>query len=227
MIAAGPAAKRPPHMLLVVLDLVGNGSLALMILKKTAFLGSMLAFGLFVTTPLSVMVPVAALADGASPGTSEIGPGNFSPFDPPLPAPIENFEDALGGKVHLADFRGKVVVLNFWASWCPPCVAEMPTLDQLQANFGAADLAVIAISLDREGIKKAAPFYRNTGIRNLKLYTDRLGDLFHELEGAALPTTFILDREGRVVAVYVGQADWSGPSVRNMLKKYLETGPAG
>jgi len=190
--------------------------LALMILKKTAFLGTILGICL----GLAELHPAAA--ESASPKL-----GDFSPFDPPLPTPNEGFEDALGGKVHLADFKGQVVVLNFWASWCAPCVAEMPTLDALQADLGDAGLKVIAISLDRDGIKKAAPFFRRTGVKNLKLYTDRTSDLFQELEGSALPTTYLLDREGKVVEIYVGATDWNADAVKGVLKKYLDVKPAG
>lgn len=187
-----------------------------MILKKTAFLGWGLALA------LGVAAPGPAAAESASPRL-----GDFSPFDPPLPTPNEGFEDALGGKVHLADFKGQVVVVNFWASWCGPCVAEMPTLDALQADLGPAGLTVVAISLDRDGVKKAAPFFRKTGVKNLKLYTDRMSDLFQELQGSALPTTYLLNRDGQVVEVYIGATDWNADSVKEVLRKYLDAKPAG
>lgn len=216
MIAAGPAAKRPPHMLLAESGTELDWFLALMILKKTAFWGSLLALSLW-AAPLS-----PALADGTSPKL-----GDFSPFDPPLPTPNEDFQDALGAKVTLADFKGEVVILNFWASWCGPCVAEMPTLDLLQGDLAEAGLKVVAISLDRDGVKKAAPFFRRTGVKNLALYTDRTSDLFQELKGSALPTTYLLDRNGNVVSVYIGATDWSSERVKAELKKYLDAKPAG
>ena len=190
--------------------------LALMILKKTAFLA------IFLGSLLGAAPHQPALADGAAPK-----PGDFSPFDPPLPTPNEGFEDSLGGKVTLAQFKGQVVVLNFWASWCAPCVAEMPTLDALQASLGDQGLKVIAISLDRDGIKKAAPFFRRTGVKNLTLYTDRTSDLFQELKGSVLPTTYVLDREGNVVSIYIGATNWNAQSIKDVLKKYLDVKPAG
>ncbi|WP_374649978.1 TlpA family protein disulfide reductase [Dongia sp.] len=187
-----------------------------MILKKTAFLGFLLALSL---GPAPIR---PALADGTSPKL-----GDFSPFDPPLPTPNEDFQDALGAPLTLQKFKGQVVVLNFWASWCGPCVAEMPTLDTLQADLGEAGLAVVAISLDRDGVKKAAPFFRRTGVKNLTLYTDRMSDLFQELKGSALPTTYILDRDGKVVSVYIGATNWASDAVKAELKKYLDAKPAG
>lgn len=183
-----------------------------MILKKTAFLGFI----------CSLFLGGAALADGTAPKL-----GDFNRFDPPLPTPNEDFQGSLGEAVTLAKFKGKVVVLNFWASWCGPCIAEMPTLDALQADLGPAGLEVVAVSLDRDGIKQAAPFFRKTGVKNLALYTDRLSDLFQELNGSALPTTYILDRDGRVVSVYVGATNWVSPRIKAELQKYLDAKPAG
>lgn len=185
----------------------------LMFLKKSAI------FGVFLTLALAPNSPHLARADQV---------GDFSPIDPPLPTPKEDFEDQLGAKLTLDAFKGDVVVLNFWASWCAPCVAEMPTLDALQGAVSDQGLQVIAISIDREGIKKAAPFFRRTGVKNLTLYTDRLSDLFQELEGSVLPTTFILDREGQVVQKFIGPIDWNGPRVREVLQPYLDAAkPAG
>lgn len=165
-------------------------------------------------------VPAPALA--AEPPKFAGLSGDFSPIDPPLQMPEAGFEDKLGDKLSLKDFQGKVVILNFWATWCGPCVLEMPTLDRLQGKLGGKDLAVVAVALDREGIKKAAPFYRQTGVANLTLYTDRRGSLFEELDGRNLPTTFILDRAGRVVGKLVGAAAWDSDAAVMLIRHYLD-----
>lgn len=181
-----------------------------MFLKKTAILGAFLVV-LLALAPVDI-----ARAEQM---------GDFSLIDPPLPTPKEQFEDQLGAKLGLADFKGAVVVLNFWASWCAPCVAEMPTLDALQGAMAAEGVKVVAVSIDREGIEKAAPFFRRTGVTNLTLYTDRLSKLFQEMEGTVLPTTFILDRDGQVVLKFVGPTDWNGDHVKERLREYLQRTP--
>ncbi|TDQ83911.1 thiol-disulfide isomerase/thioredoxin [Dongia mobilis] len=183
-----------------------------MILKKSGFFGAFLAL-------LLVLGP-------ALPGPA-LAAGEFSLIDPPLPTPKAGFEDQLGKKLGLADFRGEVVVLNFWASWCAPCIAEMPTLDALQGEMGAEGVRVIAVSIDVTGIKKAAPFFRRLGVKNLALYTDQRSALFQELKGSVLPTTFILDRDGRVVESFIGPTDWNGEHVKARLRRYLATEPSG
>lgn len=182
------------------------------ILKKSGLFGAFLA--LLLALDLGQAGPARAA-------------GEFSLIDPPLPTPNAGFKDQLGKRLTLADFRDEVVVLNFWASWCAPCIAEMPTLDALQGEMGSEGVRVIAVSLDIGGIKKAAPFFRRTGVKNLALYTDQRSELFQELKGSVLPTTFILDREGRVVESFIGPTDWNDDRVKERLRKYLAMEPAG
>jgi thiol-disulfide isomerase/thioredoxin len=179
-----------------------------------------LAVGGFAGLAFGASVPTSALA--AEPPKFAGFSGDFSPIDPPLQMPQAGFEDKLGDKLFLKDFQGKVVILNFWATWCGPCVVEMPTLDRLQAKLGGKDLAVVAVALDREGIKKAAPFYRQTGVANLTLYTDRRSQLFEELDGKNLPTTFIINRDGKVVGKLVGAAAWDSDAAISLIRHYMD-----
>jgi thiol-disulfide isomerase/thioredoxin len=181
------------------------------------------ALGRFVH--LSAFVAIAlwgATAGAAEPpkfaGISE----DFSPIDPPEQISAPPFQDKLGQPVSLDSFKGKVVVLNFWATWCPPCIAEMPALDKLQAEMGGDDFAVVAVSTDRQGIKKSAPFYRRAGIKNLALYNDTRGNMLDAFKAKSLPVTVLLDREGRVIGRIEGAAQWDSAEAKALIAHYLK-----
>ncbi len=151
---------------------------------------------------------------------------NFTLFDPPVPAPPEVFADLQGARVRLADFSGRVVVLNFWATWCAPCIREMPSLDQLQAALEDRGLAVVAVSIDRAGAKVVLPFAERLGLRHMGLYHDAKAALFKAFGVTGLPTTFLIDRRGGIVGVYPGPAEWHAPEARALVEYYLRQ-PAG
>jgi thiol-disulfide isomerase/thioredoxin len=181
----------------------------------------------------SIAVPVVAalLAAGAAGAANATEPpkfaglaGDFSPIDPPLQMPAPSFQDKLGQPLTLGAFKGKVVLLNFWATWCPPCVAEMPALDKLQADLGGDGFQVVAVSTDRQGIKASAPFYRRIGLTHLALYNDIRGDLFGALSGKNLPTSFLIDRDGRVVGSLEGPAQWDSDKAKALIEHYMKQG---
>ena len=174
---------------------------------------------------LSAFVAIAfigATAGAAEPPKFAGMAGDFSPIDPPEQITAPKFQDKMGQPVSLDSFKGKVVVLNFWATWCPPCIAEMPALDHLQSEMGGADFTVVAVSTDREGIKKSAPFYRRAGIKNLTLYNDTRGNLLGAFQGKSLPITIVLDREGRVVGRIEGAAQWDSAEAKALIAHYLK-----
>ncbi len=151
---------------------------------------------------------------------------NFTLLDPPVPAPLESFAALDGAPVRLADFEGRVVLLNFWATWCAPCVREMPSLDRLQAALEDRGLAVLAVSIDRGGAKVIRPFAKRLGLERLGLYHDPKGALFKAFGVTGLPTTFLIDRRGRIVGAYPGAAEWDEPEARALIEHYLRQ-PAG
>lgn len=122
-------------------------------------------------------------------------------------APTTAFKDASGKTVSLADFRGKPVLLNLWATWCAPCVKEMPTLDALAAR-DADKLTVLAVSQDLEGMKKVEPFFASHGFGTLKPYIDDQAALSIDYQ-VNLPTTILFDARGREVWRQSGALDWS------------------
>ncbi len=152
---------------------------------------------------------------------------NFTPFDPLRPAPEATFADDGGKEVRLADFRGKVVLLNFWATWCVPCVTEMPALDRLQAALGAAGLEVVALSQDRDGVPAVVRFYEKYDFGNLAIYVDPKAAVATGLKIGVLPTTLLIDREGRLVGQLVGAAEWDAPEAQALIRHYLRPPEGG
>ncbi|MDG5488331.1 TlpA disulfide reductase family protein [Sphingomonas sp. BGYR3] len=133
------------------------------------------------------------------------------------PAPDYAFTDADGKSLTLATFKGKPVLVNLWATWCAPCVAEMPTLDAL-AKRETGKLAVLAISQDMDGAKKVLPYLEKAKLLNLVPYLDP--DLrFSVGLNASLPTTILYDSEGREVWRYVGPMDWSSEAAAQMISE--------
>ncbi len=142
----------------------------------------------------------------------------------PLPALPTPFTAAGGAETSLADFRGRVVVLNFWATWCGPCIVEMPSLDKLHRALEGESAAVIAVSEDRAGETVVIPFFRQRGIRSLDLYTDPKGYLADGFGIRGLPTTFLIDIHGRVVGGMEGPADWASDEALALIRHYIPPG---
>ena len=145
---------------------------------------------------------------------------NFTPIDPPSPAPETIFRDGDGAETTLARFRGSVVLVNFWATWCVPCVKEMPSLDRLAARLGPEGLVVVPVSQDREAAV-IAPFYSSRRLATLGRWHDPGGALAQAFAVPGLPTTFLIDRDGRTVGVMLGPAEWDSPEAVALLRYYL------
>ena len=146
---------------------------------------------------------------------------HFTPIDPPRPAPDVAFEDGDGRRLTLADFRGRVVLLNFWATWCGPCVVEMPSLDRLQARLGGADFTVVALAQDRDGAAVVEPFYERLGLAGLGVYLDPRGQVARVFGVQGLPTTLVLDRQGRAVGALEGPAEWDSPEAVALIERVM------
>ena len=142
----------------------------------------------------------------------------------PVPLLSPPFKDGDGRNLMLSDFAGRVVVLNIWATWCPPCREEMPALDALQRALGGPDFAVLPISIDTGGIDAARRFYREIGIRDLGLYWGE--DIRVQLAFAVfgLPTTLLIDRKGQEVARIFGPAKWDKPTAISQIESVIDAG---
>jgi thiol-disulfide isomerase/thioredoxin len=170
---------------------------------------------------------VIAAALTLPPGIDRAGPpitgwmGNFTPATAARPAPPSPFFARGGKRLTLADFRGKVVLVNFWATWCAPCLREMPSLVRLQARLGGPGFTVLALSQDLMGWPVMEPFIRRLGLDKLPVYLDQRG-VFAGLVGViGLPTSILYDRAGNELGRLVGIAEWDSPEAATLIKHYM------
>jgi thiol-disulfide isomerase/thioredoxin len=149
-------------------------------------------------------------------------PKNFVFVGRSTPVPEINFDDAEGRAHKLADFDGKVLLVNIWATWCGPCRTEMPALDRLQAQLGGPDFEVIPISIDRGGMEAIRKFYSEIGVRNLAMYTDSSGQVLRQTRALGLPTTLLIDRSGQEIGRVIGPAEWDTPEIIEFLSSFIQ-----
>ncbi len=146
---------------------------------------------------------------------------NFILYHPPAPAPTGSFTDLAGATRTLADFQGQTVLLNFWATWCAPCIEEMPSIDQLQTELGPEGLKVVAVSVDRGGANQVIPFQQKYGWTSVEFFLDPKGLFSREFEHFGLPTTYIIDPQGQMVGVLKGPAEWDTEAAKALIRHYL------
>jgi thiol-disulfide isomerase/thioredoxin len=144
--------------------------------------------------------------------------GAFVPRRSAAEAPAISFRDAEGKELTLADFRGRLLVVNYWATWCAPCVEEMPSLDRLHAALSPEGIEVAAISVDRGGMRQVAPFFEVHGLKHLPVYLDPSGASMRALGVRGLPTTIVIDRRGRDAGRLEGAADWNSDAAKRLLR---------
>ncbi len=146
----------------------------------------------------------------------------FDLLDPPRPLPELRFVDGEGRPLTLADFRGKVILLNIWATWCIPCLREMPTLDRLQAKLGGPRFEVVVLSIDIGGVSVVKKFYRALRLEALGIYVDKTTRARTALGITGIPTTLLIDRQGREIGRFTGPAEWDSKEAIKTIRRYLE-----
>ncbi len=146
--------------------------------------------------------------------------GRFSPFEidglEKNKAPDFTLKDLKGRELSLSSLKGKVVLLNFWATWCPPCKAEMPSLNRLYNDMAAHGIEIIAVSADIsiDDVKK----YVAKKNYDFRIVFDSDGTVYKKYKVFSLPTTFIIDRDGIIVEKFLGERDWAGPEIKNKIE---------
>jgi thiol-disulfide isomerase/thioredoxin len=147
--------------------------------------------------------------------------GDYFPFDTPQDTPSIRF----GGRdnqVHdLTELTGKVVLLNFWATWCAPCLAELPDLDNLQRYFRGQDFVVLALCEDARNVATIETYFAHRGVEALGKFMDPTGEALRAYAVPAVPTSFIIDRLGKLRGILPGSAPWDSPEGRELVTYYL------
>jgi len=174
---------------------------------------------------VSPPAPEAPAGAPAGPGSNALSRGQMAAFvfkRAPEEMPGVKFQDATGRERTLADWKGKVVLLNLWATWCLPCRKEMPALDRLQQDLGSDRFEVVAVSVDRAGLQGARKFLDDTKADRLALYADPTARLATTLRAAGLPATLLIDAQGREIGRLLGPAEWDGEDAKRLIRSALE-----
>ncbi len=170
----------------------------------------------FLAAGTTLMAAAAARKPLAAAGLPDLS--RWTPTEA-KPAPAFKWLTADGAERGLADVAGQGVVLNFWATWCVPCIAEMPALDELARQMAEERVAVLALSSDRGGAAAVAKFYKEKGIRTLPVLLDPRGDAARAFGVRGIPTTVVLDRQGMDRGRLEGAADWASAASVAALRK--------
>jgi thiol-disulfide isomerase/thioredoxin len=173
---------------------------------------------------LTVQADRQGLAAGTAPesaGSPSSHAFKFSFFDQPRSVPELRFVDGDNRSLSLEDFRGRPILLNIWATWCVPCRKEMPAFDRLQGAFDKSELLVLPLSIDRQGAAVVKPFYQELGLKSLGIYIDQSGKASSELNTVGVPTTLLIDREGREIGRKIGPAEWDSAEVIAVMREHV------
>jgi thiol-disulfide isomerase/thioredoxin len=157
----------------------------------------------------------------SGPGSNPLSQGQMAAFvfrKTPEALPEAKFQDATGRERSLADWHGKVVLLNLWATWCLPCRREMPSLDRLQKQLGSDKFEVVAVSVDRKGLDASRKFLEETKVNGLGLYVDASARLTSTFRVIGLPATLLIDAEGRELGRLLGPAEWDSEDAKHLIR---------
>jgi thiol-disulfide isomerase/thioredoxin len=181
----------------------------------------------------AILSEVAELAKAVEPADDaplfQTNVSQFILFDPPLAFPVIRLRRIDGKLVDLASFRGKTILVNFWATWCTPCQRELPLLDELQGIMRSEPLEIVAVSVDKAGSTAVQPFVKRLNIKRLQPYLDPMGEIAKNAreDGPSpfvlygLPITYIISRRGHIAGYLAGEADWTSTGGQRLLQYYM------
>lgn len=186
---------------------------------------SFVAFGAALLLSLAALV-VSGVRNVEAEGAAPPAGLNFVVLPRPEALPPLHFADAAGRPLDLADFRGKLVLLNIWATWCIGCREEIGALNHLEAMLGGKKFQVVAVAIDRGGAPAVRSFLSEVNARALKIYIDPSLGVPEKLGVFGIPTSFLVNAKGQEIGKIVGPAEWDQPAIVDWLKSYLPAGGA-
>lgn len=166
---------------------------------------------------LSLLIPYSPVL------SAELRTSVFALNPKPKELPKIVFMNGHDQEIRLEDFKGKIVLLNIWATWCIPCRKEMPALDRLQKKLGSSDFTVVALSIDRDGLDAVRRFFKLFRLESLDIYNDIWDESTAALRIAGIPTTILIDRRGREIGRRLGPYEWDSDDVVKELQLYIES----
>lgn len=179
------------------------------------------ALAILAAAAAAVVVQLLPPRDGGARAGSGDAPLAVRRAEPPRPLPDLQFVDAGNRPRSLAEFRGRTVLLNVWATWCAPCRAEMPALDRLQGVLGSSRFEVVALSIDRGGMAAVRPFFDELDLRALRIYVDPSAEALGRLDSIGIPLTLLVDEQGRERWRVLGPAAWDRDDVIDFIRRDL------
>ncbi|MCK7631167.1 TlpA family protein disulfide reductase [Shewanella putrefaciens] len=186
----------------------------------TAFMLSSILLGFTV----GVVHAYPGMQQGTNPVTSTIDLISVLPKAFPIePAP---FNDVDGKAIDFSQYKGKVVMVNVWATWCPPCVRELPAIERLATKFKAEDFALLPISIDADGKQQVQPFLNTLGMAGFNSYYDPEQNLGQVFPLDTIPATFILDKNGQLIAFVRSFVDWDDAKAVTLIQGFIDKGHA-
>lgn len=171
-----------------------------------------------------VAAPLAAVPAGATVPAARHNAGKVAAFvykSSAEPVPPFPFFDAAQQTQTIASKKGKVVLLNLWATWCGPCREEMPSLDRLQKDLGSDKFEVVAVSVDKNGFDTSKKFLDGLGVKSLAHYSDPSGRAPSQLKAIGMPATLLVDADGREIGRLMGPAEWDSPDAKRLIEAAL------
>ena len=162
----------------------------------------------------------AADTDGPSPVQQQMMELGFRVFQEPIEAPGFSLNDLEGNQVSLSDFRGKLVFLNFWATWCPPCRAEMPSMQTLHEELAEEEFTILAVDL-QESKRDVADFIAENGF-TFPVLLDTRGQVGSQYGARSIPTTYLIDKNGMAIAYLIGSRMWDETVVYETFRELMQ-----